>query len=463
MKERFKSFIAWAKRPKTWVSALIVLVLLVGCIWFAFWVRRPIAKYNADRDDAAQVYFSHLALAVDSNRQLFETGAVSEAYAENGAGMKSYSYAYAKVIKVLSDDSHPDPQTENVRVGSQEIVVEITTGQHKGRQVQLTNFMSKLFDKHAEVGTSLLVFILTDESVLDESGLPSISLSVMNYNRQWLLLGLVAVFLLVVALIGRKVGIRSILGLAFTLACIFFLLVPALLRGFRPIPLTLTLCVIVTVVCFLLLDGFSRKTVSAMLGTIAGFLIACLFGYLASRIAHLDGLEYNVAETDTLIQAQYQGTPIHLRGLFVSGIIISALGAVMDVAMSISSSVNELKAVDPTLRFGALLRSGMNIGRDAIGTMTNTLILAFTGGALVNLILIKYYNWDWKAILSGDYITHEVITGIAGSIGLILAVPLTALIASALYDRAKPQETIRVPSDDRPAAKQQQKSRGLRR
>ena len=94
--------------------------------------------------------------------------------------------------------------------------------------------------------------------------------------------------------------------------------------------------------------------------------------------------------------------------------------------------INELKVVNPDMHFAALFKSGMRIGRDAIGTMTNTLILAFTGGALVNLLLIKYYNWDWKAILSGDYIMHEAITGISGSIGLILAVPLTALIASAL-------------------------------
>ncbi len=453
MKERFKMRIAEWKKPKTWAAAIVVLALAAACVAFALWLRRPIAKYNADRDDAAQVYMTHFALAADSNRQLFETGTVPEVYAENNASLKTYSYAYATVVEVLSDDSHTDPETENVHVGSQELLVEITTGAHKGRRMQLTNYMSKLFDKHASVGTSLLVFVLTDQSHLDENGLPALSLSVMNYNRQWLLLGLVAVFLIVVALIGKKVGLRSILGLAFTLACIVFLLVPALLRGFYAIPFTLLLCAVVTVVCFLLLDGLSRKTVSAILGTVAGFSIACLFAYLASRLAHLDGLEYNVAETDTLVQAKYQGTLINLRGLFVSGIIISALGAVMDVAMSISSSVNELKTVNPALGFSALLRSGMNIGRDAIGTMTNTLILAFTGGALVNLILIKYYNWDVKAILSGDYITHEVITSIAGSIGLILAVPLTALIASALFDRFEPDGKA---ANERTARKQKQ-------
>lgn len=440
MQKRIKSL----KQPKTWiVAAIVVLVVAAGAV-FALWLKKPMAKYNADYDDAAQVYFSHLALAADSNRLLFETGTIPEEYADPDGSMKTYSYAYATVLEVLEDDSHPDPETENVHVGSQRLLVEITTGEHKGKQLEVTNFMSKLFDKHAEKGTSLLVFILTDRTDLS-TGSPALSLSVMNYNRQWLILGLVAMFLIVTGIVGGKVGLRSILGLALTLAAVFFLLVPALLKGFLAIPFTMVLCVLVTVVCFLLLDGLSRKTVSAILGTIAGFTVACVFGMIASKLAHLDGLEYNVAETDTLIQAKYQGTLINIRGLFVSGIIISALGAVMDVAMSISSSVNELKVVNPDMGFSALFNSGMHIGRDAVGTMTNTLILAFTGGALVNLLLIKYYDWDVKAILSGDYITHEVITGISGSIGLILAVPLTALIASALCgskpsaNRSKPQ------------------------
>ena len=459
MKERFSQFITWCKRPRTWVAAIVLLVVIAACVALALFVRRPIAKYNADYDDAAQVYFSHLATAADGNRLLFETGTLPSGYADDGVSMKYYSYAYATVLEVLEDNSHPDPETENVHVGSQELLLEIRTGEHKGRQIQLTNYMSKLFDKHAKQGTSLLVYILTDRTKLDETGAPALSVSVMNYNRQWLLFGLVAIFLLVTALVGGKVGLRSILGLGLTLACIFFVLVPALLRGFYAVPFTLLLCVLVTVLCFILLDGLSRKTIAAMLGTIAGFTVACLFATLASRLAHLDGLEYNVAETDTLIQAKYQGTLINIRGLFVSGIVISALGAVMDVAMSISSAINELKVVNPGMRLRELWRSGMRIGRDAIGTMTNTLILAFTGGALVDLILIRYFNWDAKAILSGDYITHEVITGIAGSIGLILAVPLTALIASALCDRMKPAALQREPLLQKPAGQKKKQSR----
>ncbi|MBQ6235952.1 MAG: YibE/F family protein [Clostridia bacterium] len=458
MKNRFQNLKEKLKLPKTWIAAATVAVILIAGVVFALWLRRPMAKYNADRDDAAQVYFSHLALAADSNRILFETGTLPEDYADDSDALRSTSYAYATVLEVLSDDSHEDETTENVHVGSQTLLIEITTGEYKGRQLEITNYMSKLFDKHAKKGTSLLVYLLATRKTAADTE-PALSVSVMNYNRQWLLFGLVAVFLLVTVLVGGKVGFRSILGLGLTLAAVVFLLVPALLKGFYAIPLTLILCVLMTIVCFLLLDGLSRKTVSAILGTVAGFTVACLFAILASRLAHLDGLEYNVAETDTLIQAKYQGTLINIRGLFVSGIIISALGAVMDVAMSISSSINELKTVNSSMGFSALFKSGMRIGRDAVGTMTNTLILAFTGGALVNLLLIKYYNWDWKAILSGDYITHEVITGISGSIGLILAVPLTALIAAALCGRMQPDPERLQPVAHKPADKKRKKTR----
>lgn len=435
MRNPIKNCLEKLKRPKTRFAAAIVAAVLVAGTVFALFLRRPTAKYNADYDDARQVYFSQFALAADAGRLLFETGTLPESYSDLSDDVPSVSYAYATVLEVLEDDSYEDSSTENVRIGSQKLLIEITTGEHKGRRVEIMNYLSKLFSKYAEKGTKLLVYILAENSA-EPGKAPALSVSVMNYNRQWVLFALVAVFLLVTLLIGGKVGFRSILGLVLTLAAVFFILVPALLRGYDPIPFTLILCMLVTVVCFILLDGLNRKTLSAMLGTIAGFTVACVFALIVSKLARLDGLSYNVSETDTLVQAKYQGTQIRIRGLFVSGIVISALGAVMDIAMSISSSINELKVVNPQMGFSALFKSGMRIGRDAVGTMTNTLILAFTGGALINLILIRHFNWDWKAILSGDYITHEVITGISGSIGLILAVPLTALIASALCSRA---------------------------
>ena len=438
MKQWFKKQIEAWKRPKTWIAAVIVLVLLAGCIVFALWVRRPVAKPNSDRGDAAQVYFAHFALAVDSNRLLFEDGTLPEEVYSDESKLSYTSFAYATVLEVLEDNTYidPDPKWEGTRRGNEKLLLEITSGEHKGRTIEATVYMNTVFEKYAAEGTQYLILVTTVPTVTDESGNPQIDAAVRNYNRSVPLIILVAVFLLAVGLVGGRVGLRSILGLAFTLFAVIFMLVPALLyHGFSPVPFTLLLCVIVTVVCFLLLDGLNRKTVSAILGTIAGFSVAALFAAIAGAVTHLDGMNYDSQFASYLTQAKYQDYPIRLRGLFVSGIIISALGAVMDVAMSISSSVNELKTVNPDMGFRALFKSGMHIGHDAVGTMTNTLILAFTGGALAEFLTLRYINYDVKALFSSDEITHEIITGISGSVGLILAVPLTALIAAALCGR----------------------------
>lgn len=424
------------------IAASILVAVAIVFVIAAVLLRQPIAKYNASYSDAANVFETHVGLAMDSTRILFEEGAVAKGYAYDGVDEQTYSYEHAVVTAVLSDSTYQDETTENVNIGLQELTIRITTGKYKGQEMDVDNNIGKLFDKKAQVGTRLLVRILTDGSNLTEDGTPTISVAIFNYNRVWILALILLVFLVVTVLVGGKVGLRSILGLLFTLLCIFLILVPALLRGFYAIPFTLMLCVIVTIVCFILLDGINRKTLSAMVGTIAGFTVACLFAMLVSKLAHIDGLDYNTSETDTLVQAKYQGTLINIRGLFVSGIIISTLGAVMDVAMSISSSINELKTVNPAISFKQMFRSGMNIGRDAVGTMTNTLILAFTGSALVNLILIQMNNWNWKAIISNDYITAEIITGVAGSIGLILAVPLSALVASLFCQRSDRHEIL---------------------
>ena len=181
--------------------------------------------------------------------------------------------------------------------------------------------------------------------------------------------------------------------------------------------------------------GAGNKTICAALGTIAGTALALLFGLLAQGILHVDGLR--LAEVEPLLQLRQTGTPLGLRGLLVAGVVISALGAVMDVAMSISSALTEVHTVAPDRSGKDLFRSGMNIGRDMVGTMTNTLILAFLGSGLVFIIYLCSLGLDPRQLVSSPYMATEVISGIASSIGVILAVPLTALITSLLLGSKK--------------------------
>ncbi|MDO4565126.1 MAG: YibE/F family protein [Clostridia bacterium] len=413
---------------------VIAVFILAAVIFAAAYAgaNRPVALYNSNPEDAENLYFTHVGLALDINRKLFSDEALSQTFPDDGSSIDILEYETAVVREIVTEDWQRDPDTENVHVGNQELRIEIVSGRYKGQEHIVLNQMSKSFDKYSKVGTRLLILVRTNYTTLDENGEVVPSITIMNYDRSLVLYIAVAVFLLITIIVGGKVGARSIIALIFTLVCVICILVPMILQGYHSVWLTLAICIYVTIISFIMLDGINRKTCSAILGTIMGFTLAACFAALAGLFARIDGLEYNVSETDSLIQAQFQGTPIYIRGTFISGIIIAALGAVMDVAMTIASSITELKSVNSELNWKQLFRSGMNIGKDAVGTMTNTLILAFTGGALVELILINLYDWDFRAIINSDLITSELITGLSGSVGLILAVPLTALIASLL-------------------------------
>ena len=240
-------------------------------------------------------------------------------------------------------------------------------------------------------------------------------------------------FLLVTVLVGGKTGAKSILGLAMTVAVLVCLLIPLLLKGWPTIWTTFLLCSYVAVVCFVILGGTNRKILCACLGTVAGMALATLFGLAAQALAHVNGLR--ISDVEPLLQLRQTGTPIGLRGLLVGGIIISSLGAVMDVAMSIASALSELKTVNPEMTRRELWRSGRNIGRDMVGTMTNTLILAFLGSGFTLIIYIYSLGLPWHELASSTFLALEVVSGVSSAIGVILAVPVTAAIGAMLLSR----------------------------
>ncbi|MCL2671692.1 MAG: YibE/F family protein [Clostridiales bacterium] len=432
-----------------WRVAMILLVAALLFVGLDIYANRPAAKRNPNRDDAMQVYFTHVGRALSSNRMLYRNEPLPVNHAYDGVEHKMMEYESVRVTAVLEEaDVRQNPDVENVWTGTQLLRGTVLTGRHKGRSFDFVNPMSKMFSKYSTAGTRLLCLISTDYNRSGPDGRPEVRVEIMNYDRSIYLYIFVGLFLLVTCLIGGKVGARSVIGLIVTIAFILRILVPLLTkRGWEPVASTVLMCIYTTIVSFVLLDGVQKKAMSATVGTLAGVFFAALLAYIAGKLCHIDGLQYNMSETDTLVQAQYQGIPIILRGLFVSGIMISALGAVNDVGMTIASSIHELRAVNRGLTWKQLFRSGMNIGRDAIATMTNTLILAFTGGALVHFVLIQIYQWPFASIINNDFIVGELISGLAGSIGIIMAVPFTAIVAALLTagGKAAPQKGAHKP------------------
>ena len=257
---------------------------------------------------------------------------------------------------------------------------------------------------------------------------------IYEYDRSMGLALVLGAFLLVTVLVGGKVGLKSLLSLGLTVAALIFILLPLLLRGWPTILTTFFVSVLVTAATFVILGGVDKKTVCACLGTLAGIALATVFGLLAQNLLRIDGYRQEYAEA--LLQLrQTEESAIGITGLITAGGIVSALGAVMDVAMSISSALQELTRVNPNLTSKDLFGSGMNIGRDMVGTMPNTLILAILGSGLTLVVYIYSLSLQPWQLLSSAYMSLEAISGIASSIGVMLAVPLTAAICAVSFGK----------------------------
>ena len=340
-------------------------------------------------------------------------------------------FAPAKVTAILADNAQPEPWSEGLRLGAQQLELEILRGPYKGAVLQAVNYLSAYANVDCRVGTRVIVRL-----DLDDAGNPYI-LSIPNYDRGTVLLAMVGVFALILVLIGGKKGVMALLGLAYTLAGVWFLLIPMVLRGAPPIPAAVAVAALTAAASLLLLTGFTRKTLCAGLGCICGVAAAGLFAWIVGKLTPISGFNMGEAE-DLVLRAGEQ--PLEIRGLLISGILIASLGAVMDVAMSISSACSELLALDPKITAGRLFRSGMNIGRDAMGTMANTLILAFAGASFNLLLLFQVYGYPMIQIFNSDAMAIELIQSISGSVGILLTVPLVSLFAALLLTRSSPKK-----------------------
>lgn len=328
-------------------------------------------------------------------------------------------YETATVTMILSDSSTQDAAIDKSWRGEQLLLAEVTSGQYKGQTLQVSNYVGPLYSTPLEVGDSAVLIISTYK---DGTHLATVH----EYDRSFPIVIVLGLFVLATILVGGKTGAKSLLGLLITLAAFFYILIPALMKGAPTLFTTFLVCSYITVVSLAILGGLSKKTICAMLGTISGTALAMIFGLISQALLRINGMR--VPDAEALLQLQQTGVPIRINGLLVAGVIISALGAVMDVAMSISSALTEVLAANPSLGAKDLIRSGMNIGRDMVGTMTNTLILALLGSSTVLIVYLYSLSLSTHQFISSSYVAIELVSSISSSIGVILAVPVTVLI-----------------------------------
>ena len=335
------------------------------------------------------------------------------------------SYEKAKVIEVTEDNIQEDGN----RYGNQKVVLELKSGKHKGEKVDATSPNGTLFGADCKVGMKVIAIVSsTDDNMV---------VTVYSQDRTVPIVIFVLILVLAICLIGGKKGVKSVISLTFTLICIFFILFPLLYQGFSPFVVTVIISAVVTIFTILFVGGVNHKSLAAIVGTVSGVVIAGLSAYSFGKAAGISG--YNVSDIENLnYVAQY--SKLQIGGLLFSGIIISALGAVMDVGMSISSTINEIYDKKPESTVMELFISGINVGKDMMGTMSNTLILAFVGGSITTLMLNYSYDLPTNQLLNSYNIGIEIMQGISGSLGIVLTVPVTAFVAASWCHKRKDRE-----------------------
>ncbi len=329
--------------------------------------------------------------------------------------------------RVLEVSEYEEIEHDWTFVGRQWVTVEITSGRFRGQVEELENLFTGIDYRDLELkpGDQVLLFIETDQGRL-------VSVNLHDVARDNYLYILLAMFVAGIIFVAWLRGLKSLFTLAFMGIVIVYGLLPLILEGHNPLLLTAGFAALITLVTLTVIGGFNKKTASAILGTLGGLLVAGMFAWVFGTVARLTG--FSTQDAQMLLYADLPGS-IDFRGLLFAGIIIGALGAVLDVAMSISSSVSEIRVANPLLSFKGLFRAGHNVGTDILGTMINTLILAYAGGALPLLLLFMAYDMSYMSIINMDLIATEVVRALAGSFGLLTAAPLTAAAAALLMSK----------------------------
>lgn len=341
------------------------------------------------------------------------------------ANEASEDTAKAEVLEIISSN-----ENEGVFGAGQQVVkVKILSGKYKGKEVIIQNELSgnPAFEIKVNKGDRVILYI--DEEI--ENG-PTFYIS--NFVRDRYVLITIIIFVILLLIIGKISGLKSLITLSLTAFIVIKFMLPMILKGHNPIIVSVLSAIVITVITFLIVSGFNSKSVSAIIGTLIGVLVAGFLAYFIGSLAKLTGLS---SEEANMLMYIPQNVNFDFKGLLFAGIIVGALGAVMDVAMSISSAMYEMKGIHPEISQKELMKSGLNIGRDIMGTMTNTLILAYTGSSISLLLLFMAYETSLINIINMDLIATEIIRAMAGSIGLIVAIPATVLVSVLLLNNKK--------------------------
>lgn len=339
-----------------------------------------------------------------------------------------YREAEQCVAKVIQIDESKIIDTGLVRSGEQRCQLEIVSGKFKGKTAEGVNMLNgsleqdKLFREGDRA--QVVVSYNADEILM---------VTMIDHDRIPMELVMGAIFILFLILFAGRTGVRAVLSFFLTVLAIWKLLVPLYLKGYNPIWTGLVFTLLLSVLIIALVYGFDRRCISAVSGTFLGILVTCLLGSLFTDLFQIHGAV--MSSSESLLYAGYQD--LNLTRIFMASIFIGASGALMDLSVDITSAVHEVVEKRPDIGWKEAVRSGMNVGRSAMGTMTTTLLLAYSGGYIALLMVFMAQGTPLVNILNYKHVAAEMVHTVIGSFGLVTVAPFTALCAGVLLSQKK--------------------------
>ena len=340
-------------------------------------------------------------------------------------GENDAQFLSGRVRAVVADNTSPNEI--GAIVGSQVLRIEILQGEHRGAEITVQNRLFPIEHAvHASVGDRVLVFFQPGTP----EPLEAYFSHLQGYDRAiGIYVVIIAFIALLIAVFGKS-GLRAAYGLIFTVVMLIFLLLPLIASGVPPGILTVFSAIVIIIVSITAIMGFSKKTSASILGSCFGVVCYVLFYFMISFALRING--FNISSVDTLIMA---GVGIGIRELLFASILITSLGGIMDVSVSLSSAIFELSQTISKPTFKTLFQSGMKVSRDIIGSSTNTLILAFVGSFLISLILFAITNTNYQVLINRVDIAIEVLRAFSASAAMIVCAPITALISASKFSK----------------------------
>ena len=342
-------------------------------------------------------------------------------------GALLYQEAERCSARVVEVDNSTIIDTGLVRSGEQRCTLEVLDGIFKGRTVEGVNMLNGSLeqDKLFVPGDKALVVISYD-------GDEVLSVTMTDHDRSTGELLLAALFILLLVAFAGRTGLRAVLSFVVTVLCLWKILVPLYLKGYNPIWVGLLVTLLLTVLIIALVYGFDRRCLAAVSGSFLGVLVTCVLGLVFTDLFKIHGAV--MAYSESLLYSGYQD--LSLTQIFMAAIFIGASGAIMDLSVDITSAVYEVVEKRPDLSWREAAKSGMNVGRSAMGTMTTTLLFAYSGGYIALLMVFMAQGTPVEHILNYKYVASELIHTVVGSIGLVTVAPFTAFCAGFLLTRA---------------------------